>query len=390
MGGDQPRPDAQRQGRSRASPAARSRTTTPASRSTTRSSRSRSRRSRQDVIWVGHRRRPRPGDARRREELAERDAEGDPRVDPDQLARRFAARQGRRATSPRRCTSSTTSGPTSTRRPTTARPGRRSSGGIPENAFTRVIREDPERHGLLYAGTETRPLRLLRRRRELAALPARTCPIVPITDLTVKNGDLVVATQGRSFWILDDLTSAARIRGCARGGEGPRLFKPRPPCGFRAAGSVTATRRAGGGALGKNPPNGVLVSYYLKEKPGEKDVPDRRVPGRRQRCCARSRARRRRRREKEAGRRPRAAAASGTTRATSRSSRRPGLNRLVWDMRILKPSLLPKAIIWGNSQGPKVAPGTYTGPSEVRAARRLHGVLRGAPASGTPARRPRT
>ena len=76
---------------------------------------------------------------------------------------------------------------------------------FPQNDFTRVIREDPARKGLLYAGTETsvyvsfnegdswQPLQL-------------NLPHVPVHDLTVKDGDLVIATHGRALWILDDLT----------------------------------------------------------------------------------------------------------------------------------------------------------------------------------------
>ena len=77
--------------------------------------------------------------------------------------------------------------------------------GIPDNTFVRVVREDPKRRGLLYAGTETgvfvsfndgqnwRPLKL-------------NLPTTPVHDLVVKNDDLVVATHGRAFWILDDIS----------------------------------------------------------------------------------------------------------------------------------------------------------------------------------------
>ncbi|HEX9148538.1 MAG TPA: glycosyl hydrolase, partial [Thermoanaerobaculia bacterium] len=139
--------------------------------------------------------------------------------------------------------------------------------GIPAGAFTRVVREDPSRRGLLYAGTETglyvsfddgeawQPMQL-------------NLPVVPITDLAVKEKDLVVATQGRAFWILDDLTPVQEYKPSIAG-ERVHLFPPRPAVrmdagGFEGEGSS--------GALGKNPPNGVVLSYWLKEKPGEKDV----------------------------------------------------------------------------------------------------------------------
>ncbi len=77
--------------------------------------------------------------------------------------------------------------------------------GIPDGAFTRVVREDPVRKGLVFAGTE-RGL-YVSFDGGAAWLPfPRNLPPVPITDLAVKDGDLVVATQGRAFWILDDLS----------------------------------------------------------------------------------------------------------------------------------------------------------------------------------------
>ena len=100
--------------------------------------------------------------------------------------------------------------------------------GIPDNTFVRAVREDPKKRGLLYAGTETgvfvsfndgadwRPLQL-------------NLPTSPIHDLIVKNDDLVLATHGRSFWILDDLSPGSPVhrRGRARGR--PSLHAGRRP-----------------------------------------------------------------------------------------------------------------------------------------------------------------
>ncbi|HSW29830.1 MAG TPA: hypothetical protein VLH75_10150 [Longimicrobiales bacterium] len=97
--------------------------------------------------------------------------------------------------------------------------------GIPEDHWVRVVREDPERRGLLYAGTEfgvfvsfddgTRwqPLRM-------------NLPATPITDLKVHRGDVVVSTQGRSFWVLDDVGPLRELSADPRV-AGPRLFTPR-------------------------------------------------------------------------------------------------------------------------------------------------------------------
>ncbi|MCP3962254.1 MAG: glycosyl hydrolase [bacterium] len=133
--------------------------------------------------------------------------------------------------------------------------------GIDRGHFTRVIRADPDRAGLLYAGTERgvyvsfddgaswQPLQL-----EL--------PIVPITDLAVKERDLVAATQGRGYWILDDLTPLHQMS--AELASSPaHLFTPRPA--YRLGGRS----RDEPVHEGKNPPSGVVIHFLLAEKPEE-------------------------------------------------------------------------------------------------------------------------
>src|SRR5690606_33947570 len=83
--------------------------------------------------------------------------------------------------------------------------------GIPEHEFTRVIREDPERRGLLYAGTETGLYISFDDGGNWQRFQLNL-PVTPIHDLIVKDGDLVVATHGRSFWILDDLSPLRQLR----------------------------------------------------------------------------------------------------------------------------------------------------------------------------------
>jgi photosystem II stability/assembly factor-like uncharacterized protein len=219
--------------------------------------------------------------------------------------------------------------------------------GIPTGAFTRVLREDPARRGLLYAGTETglyvsfddgstwQPLQL-------------NLPVVPITDLAVKEGDLIVATQGRSFWILDDLTPL-RDYNPALASERVHLFPPRPAVrmgggGFDEEGSA--------GALGKNPPNGVLVSYWLKEKPAEKEIMT--VEFLEKDKVLRTYSSEKKKSEE--------GQASGEDDESEDKPLEPkaGLNRVTWDMRILRPTLVPKAVVWGTREGPRVAPGTYS------------------------------
>ena len=135
--------------------------------------------------------------------------------------------------------------------------------GIPATEFVRAVREDPVRPGLLFAGTERgvwvsfddgaswQSLRL-------------NLPIVPVHDLALKEGDLVAATHGRSFWILDDISPLRQLsRAVPR--EAAHLFKPREAYRVDWSGGFF-----GGGTdahpVGKNPPNGAMIYYWLKEK----------------------------------------------------------------------------------------------------------------------------
>ena len=129
--------------------------------------------------------------------------------------------------------------------------------GIEKEHFTRVVRADPKRQGLLYAGTENgmyisfddgaswHPFQL-------------NLPIVPITDLTIKNDNLIAATQGRSFWMIDDLTVLHQLNGNLDNSK-TYLFKP-----------MDAYRMDGGGGRpsrtrGTNHPGGVLLHYYVRD-----------------------------------------------------------------------------------------------------------------------------
>ena len=132
--------------------------------------------------------------------------------------------------------------------------------GIPADAFVRTIREDPARKGLLYAGTETgvyvswndggnwQPLQL-------------NLPVVPITDLTIKDNDLIAATQGRSFWILDDLTVLHQLNSEVASSPS-HLLRPRDV--YRP---TRRQFRPGAPGLGQNPSSGVVVTYYFRAKP---------------------------------------------------------------------------------------------------------------------------
>ncbi|MFN8513633.1 MAG: hypothetical protein U0841_13815 [Chloroflexia bacterium] len=108
--------------------------------------------------------------------------------------------------------------------------------------FTRVIRCDPVREGLLYVGTETGVYVSLDDGLTWEWLESNL-PVVPIWDLVVKGTDLVAATHGRSFWILDDVTPLRQLAE-ARNGSATRLFQPRDTTRFRLYGSAPSGRRA--------------------------------------------------------------------------------------------------------------------------------------------------
>lgn len=163
--------------------------------------------------------------------------------------------------------------------------------GIPEDDFTRVIREDPKRRGLLFAGTET-AIYVSFDDGESWQPFTTNLPAVPIHDLIVKDDDLVVATHGRSFWILDDLTPLRALDGGAPPAsltvfpprETPRMvvhqgYSDAPAAGtnYGYAGPAVyayrhqtmpdgTTRRILLDA-GANPPYGVLLTYFLPEAP---------------------------------------------------------------------------------------------------------------------------
>jgi hypothetical protein len=127
--------------------------------------------------------------------------------------------------------------------------------GVPGNTFARTIREDPDREGLLYLGTEN-GLFLSFNDGESWQPFQRNLPQVPITDLRVRQKDLVVATQGRSIWILDDLTPLHQVSLDMADG-GVHLYDPRDP--YRL---ITSGYYAEGGP-GENPPSGMQVNYVL-------------------------------------------------------------------------------------------------------------------------------
>jgi photosystem II stability/assembly factor-like uncharacterized protein len=276
--------------------------------------------------------------------------------------------------------------------------------GIPEHDFTRVIREDPNRKGLLYAGTET-GVYVSFDDGESWTRFNNNLPVVPIHDLHVKGTDLIAATHGRSFWILDDLTPLHQLS-AELASQPVALLKPRTAWRFRHEGRTgdpgplgvksygrfggmmgTSYQRKGDNGdieitfldAGKNPPDGVVIHYWLKDAPqGQvtltvKDSHDRVL-----RRFTSSAPQNGTATDTDAA--TLAAGAEGAEGASQpqepladlpqESKKVPskqGMNRFVWDMRVasakpvegLDPSSAPMSLSPDMLVGPNVVPGTY-------------------------------
>ena len=129
--------------------------------------------------------------------------------------------------------------------------------GIEENSFVRVVREDKVKEGLLYAGTE-RGIYLSVDGGSNWSKWQRNLPIVPITDLVVHQNDLVVSTQGRGFWIFDDLTPLHEISDNLKS-ENVHMFDVEDNHKVL----YSAMRRQG--PLGKNPYYGTEIKYFIRD-----------------------------------------------------------------------------------------------------------------------------
>ena len=136
---------------------------------------------------------------------------------------------------------------------------RRIDGGISASEFVRVVREDPVRKGMLFAGTERGVWVSFDDGGHWVRLQ-RNLPPVPVHDLVVKDNDLVAATHGRSFWILDDM-SALRTLSPAVTGSAPHLFAPSATYRVGWGGSFPSL----GQPAGQNPPSGAIIDYWLKD-----------------------------------------------------------------------------------------------------------------------------
>lgn len=211
--------------------------------------------------------------------------------------------------------------------------------GIDKNYFTRVIRADKNKKGLLFAGTES-GMYISFNNGENWQNFQLNLPIVPITDLAIKNNDLIVATQGRSFWVLDDLTTLENLdKGIISSNYW--LFNPRPA--YRLRGRSTKPSLT----AGQNPPNGVVLNYYFKNKPDSNKVSLVILDNKGKTIKIFK---------------PKSKKKEKTIKIDE------GTNSFIWNMRYPDADKFNKMIFWGGSViGPKAVPGDYTAKLVVNA-----------------------
>ncbi len=135
--------------------------------------------------------------------------------------------------------------------------------GIDKEHFTRVVRQDPSQKGILYAGTETGMYISFNDGRGWEPFQLNL-PIVPVTDLAIKDNNLIVATQGRSLWMIDDLTVLHQLEDASKA-KNNFLFKPRDS--YRTKGSKGKESKLNG----TNRDNGVMTYFNLPNYDKEKD-----------------------------------------------------------------------------------------------------------------------
>ncbi len=221
--------------------------------------------------------------------------------------------------------------------------------GIPADHFVRAVREDPQRKGLLYAGTEFGIYVSFDDGASWRSLQL-DLPVTPVTDLAINRGDLVVATQGRSYWILDDLSVLRQLTPEVAGSP-LHLFEPRPAVRW-ADGSGGSAR----GAVGANPPFGAVIHFLLPDGLDEDDADEvtlEIVDGDDEVLRTLS------------SKTPEPRAPSLWRKLMPELAEpalldhREGANRYVWNLRLADARLVDDAVLWGSASGPRVPPGAY-------------------------------
>ncbi len=211
--------------------------------------------------------------------------------------------------------------------------------GIGEEHFTRVIRADQKVKGLLYAGTEQGMYYSSDNGANWKTMQLNL-PIVPVTDLTIKENKLIAATQGRALWMIDDLNPIQQLASETQTNANIRLFTPAET--YRMGGY-------GGGKsklAGENHPNGVMVHFWIKDLPNEKDTVALAFYDADNKLVRRY---------------------TNKTNDAKLELKKGG-NRFVWDMTYPPAEKFDGMILWSyDLEGPKAVPGNYTVRLETKA-----------------------
>lgn len=204
---------------------------------------------------------------------------------------------------------------------------------IKKEHFTRVLRADPRRRGLLYAGTESGIYISFDDGAGWHEFQLNL-PVVPVTDLAVKNDNLIAATQGRGLWVIDDLTPLHQLSDAVAGSE-RYLFQP------LSAYRMDGTQDPKVKNEGMNHPGGVMAHFYLRQMPADTTTPVTLSF------------------HEEDGRLIR----EFSNRAEKKEDKLPvkeGANLFVWDMHYPPARDFEGMILWwANLKGPRALPGNY-------------------------------
>jgi photosystem II stability/assembly factor-like uncharacterized protein len=217
--------------------------------------------------------------------------------------------------------------------------------GLPEGSFVHAVREDSVKRDLLYAATETGVFVSFDAGQHWQSLQLNL-PRTPVHDLKVSDNDLAIATHGRSFWILDDVTPLRQV-GAAAGARGAWLYAPET--GYRLYYPDAVDKRP---PSGQNPPAGVLIDYYLGAEPAGPvtlEIVDASGSVVRHLSSAKQKG------AEQPPEWPDQIHPVDTLPAMK------GMNRFVWDLRYDDPVQIPDAFYAGvPPRGPIVLPGAYT------------------------------
>lgn len=229
--------------------------------------------------------------------------------------------------------------------------------GIPDGSFVRVVREDPARKGLLYAGTESGAYVSFDDGGHWQSLELNM-PTVSVRDLKIQDNDLVAATYGRAFWVLDDLTPLRQM-GAPVTATDAYLFRPETAIRVRRDANQD-TPLPPEMPAGDNPPNGAIIDYYLKSAPsGDISLAIYDTAGNLVRQFSSA--------PMPVSNEPPPPVPSYWLAQPEPPTKNAGMNRFVWDLRYTPPMTLrheyPISAVYGDTpadpRGPLVVPGRY-------------------------------